>query len=158
MKLVYLAGPITGQTYDGANDWREAAIARLAKVGIKGLSPLRGKYYLEGLTDIPDSLDVPLSTPKGITTRDRWDCLRCDVLLVNFIGAKRVSIGSCMEIAWADTRHTPIVLAMESPQEVATGTALSRGNVHEHAMIRECAGFILPTLEEALSYVEAILG
>ena len=143
--LVYLAGPITGLSYAGATDWREAATLRLARSAIKALSPLRGKLYLEGMTDIPDSLDVPLSTPKGITTRDRWDCLRCDVLLVNFLGATKVSIGTCMEIAWVDTRHIPIVIAMEE------------GNPHSHAMIRECAGFILPDLDQALSYVEAML-
>jgi nucleoside 2-deoxyribosyltransferase len=145
MKLVYLAGPITGASYADATDWREDAIKRLAKSNIKGLSPMRGKFYLEKYEDIPDHLEEILSTAKGITARDRFDCLRCDVLLVNFVGAKRVSIGTAMEIAWADSKHTPIVVAID------------KDNPHDHAMIRECSGFVLPTLKEALSIVEAIL-
>ena len=43
MHTVYLAGPITGLTYDGATDWRHAVAADLNSVGIKGLSPMRGK-------------------------------------------------------------------------------------------------------------------
>jgi hypothetical protein len=35
-------------------------------------------------------------------TRDRFDATRCDVLLVNLLGAERVSIGTMMEVAWAD--------------------------------------------------------
>ena len=144
-KTVYLAGPITGQSYGGATEWREQAIERLAKRGITGLSPMRGKYYLEKFTDIPDYVDVPLSTARGITTRDRWDCFRCDVLLVNLTGTSRVSIGTVMEIAWADAARKPIVLAMEP------------GSLHDHSMVREAAGYILPTLEDALTIVEAIL-
>ena len=35
MKTVYLAGPISGLTYDGVVDWREAVARELADVGIK---------------------------------------------------------------------------------------------------------------------------
>lgn len=143
--LAYLAGPITGVSYAGTTEWREAAIERLAQSGIKGLSPMRGKVYLEKFSEVPDHVDHVLSTMAGITARDRFDCLRCDVLLVNFIGATKVSIGTCMEIAWADSRHTPIVIAMEE------------GNPHWHSMVRQCAGFITPTLDQALTAVEAIL-
>lgn len=147
---VYMAGAITGLTYDGAEDWRSHAKAELGKVGIHGLSPLRAKEYLRGIpaltADCAGYGDLNcMSAPRGIMTRDRYDAMRCDVLLVNLLGATRVSIGTVMEIAWADARRTPIVLAMEPS-----------GNVHEHAMIAEAIGFRVSTLDEALHVVKAI--
>lgn len=149
--LVYLAGPITGLTFDGAEDWRGVVRAELASVGIKGLSPLRAKDYLR---QVPGELSGTgeeyahlgvLSTPRGVMTRDRYDATRCDVLLVNLLGAKRVSIGTVMEIAWADLRRTPVVVAIEPS-----------GNPHEHMMIAEAIGFRASTLADAIHIVKAI--
>ncbi len=149
---VYLAGPITGLTYDGAEDWRAQAQASLMDYNIRAYSPLRGKEYLRSIGEISghgkEYAEMgPLSTPRGVTTRDRFDATRCDVLLVNLVGAKRVSIGTVMEIAWADLKRTPIVVAMES-----------EGNPHEHMMVTESIGFRVPTIEEALHVVKAIAG
>lgn len=148
---VYLAGPITGLSFDGASDWRDYAKADLARSDIHGLSPLRAKEYLRqvngpltGTGEEYAHLGV-LSLPRGVTTRDRYDATRCDALLVNLLGADRVSIGTVMEIAWADQCRTPIVVAIE-PQ----------GNPHEHMMIAECIGFRVPTLDEALHVIKAI--
>jgi nucleoside 2-deoxyribosyltransferase len=153
-KVVYLAGPITGLTFAGCTDWRNFAREQLAQAGIKGLSPMRGKEYLEAIArDTPFTADGdryaiqgPLSTNRGIMTRDRYDALRCDVLLVNLLGAGQVSIGTVMEIAWADSRRTPIVCAMEK-----------EGNVHHHGMILEALGYRVPSLEEAIHICKAIL-
>jgi len=51
-----------------------------------------------------------------------------------------------MEIAWADLSRIPVVLVME-PEK----------NGHDHAMIREAAGFRVSTLDEGLRIVKAIL-
>jgi len=152
MHTVYLAGPITGLTYDGATDWRHAVAADLNSVGIKGLSPMRGKDYLAALKG-PISgtgeeyahLGV-LSLPRGVMTRDRFDATRCDVLLVNLLGATAVSIGTVLEIGMADVVRTPIVCAMEPS-----------GNPHEHMMISEAIGYRVPTLADAVHVVKAIL-
>lgn len=148
MKTVYLSGPITGLTYDQGQDWREWAYRELATVGVHGLSPLRGKDYLrkEGVLKA-QYLDVhPLSTPKGIVTRDRNDTIHSDVVLVNVLGAERVSIGTVIEMGWADLARVPIVLVMEP------------GNVHDHAMVTELAGFITPDLDVAIDIILTILG
>lgn len=50
-----------------------------------------------------------------------------------------------MEIAWADAWRKPVVLVMEN------------ANIHDHAMIREVSGFIVPDLDEAIRAVTAIL-
>jgi nucleoside 2-deoxyribosyltransferase len=150
-KTVYLAGPITGLSYGECTDWREKAVARLAEEGIKGLSPMRAKEYLSHLTTISghgreySHLGV-FATPRGVMTRDRFDCTRCDVLLVNLLGAKIVSIGTVMEIAWADAKRIPIVVAIEK-----------EGNPHEHMMVNEAIGFRLDDLGEALETTIAIL-
>jgi nucleoside 2-deoxyribosyltransferase len=142
---VYLAGPITGTSYDGCTDWREYVQSQLPP-SIEGVSPMRGKDHLRGVESIKGYGEHPFSTPKGITTRDRFDVTRCDAILVNFDGAQRVSIGTVMEIAWADMLRKPIVVVM------------GEDNPHYHAMIREAAGFIVPTLDEAIALVAVMLG
>lgn len=144
---VYLAGPITGLTFDGADDWRRGAKEFLAKHDIQGISPLRAKEYLRDVGVLKDQyheLNV-LSSGKGITTRDRWDATRCDLVLANFVGAEWPSIGTVMECAWADLHRVPLVVAADA------------GNVHDHAMLREVAGFWVPTLEDALQLTVSIL-
>jgi nucleoside 2-deoxyribosyltransferase len=142
---VYLAGPITGLAYEAATDWRENVITSLPE-HIKGLSPMRGKQYLGNEAYIKDSYsEHVMSTTKAIVTRDRFDATRCDVLLVNLVGATKVSIGTVMEIAWADAARIPIVVAME------------KGNVHEHGMLVQVSGYVVETLEEAVSIVKHIL-
>lgn len=150
---VYLAGPITGLTYDDGSEWRDNVHFELQQFGIQAFSPLRAKRHLRaiGVLDAagtPDSAYLglnPLSEPKGITTRDRFDCTRCDMLLLNLFGAKHVSIGSMIEAGWADAARRPVVVVMEED------------NVHRHAMLNEIAGFIVPTLEDAIEVVMAVL-
>lgn len=149
---VYLAGPITGLTYCGAADWREAIRADLQAAGIKAFSPMRAKQYLASLAGPISGTGEEyahlgaLSLPRGVMTRDRFDATRCDVLLVNLLGAKQVSIGSVMEIAMADIVRTPIVCVIEE-----------KGNVHEHMMLNEAIGFRVSSLSEAVHIVKAIL-
>ena len=146
MKIVYLAGPITGLSFDGCTDWREFAIKELSTVGITGLSPMRAKDYLRNERIVGDSYeDTVLSSSRGIITRDRWDTNRCDVILVNFLGAEKVSIGTVMELAWADAARVPSIVVIEP------------GNVHEHSMLREVTGFRVETLEEVLNVAKSIL-
>lgn len=148
MRRVYLAGPITGLSYGGCTDWREYAKKQLADVGILGVSPMRAKENLRAYGELigDEYFDEVLSCAKGITTRDRWDTTTCELVLVNFLGAPRVSIGTVMEIGWADLSRTPIIVVMEP-----------EGNVHDHAMIREAVGFRVETLAEGLSVAKAIL-
>ncbi len=146
---VYLAGPITRLDYKGAVEWRDYAIQKLFP--IRGMSPMRGKEYLSNVKEFTCDGDKyralsVLSSDRGIMTRDRNDATTCDVLLVNFLGATRVSIGTVMEIAWADGRRIPIVCAMEKT-----------GNVHDHGMVKEAIGFRVETLDEAIQITRSIL-
>lgn len=145
MNNVYLVGPITGLSYGEATDWRDYAIRRLDDSNIKGVSPMRCKEYLMQEKIIADEYTQKvMSCAKGITARDRWDCHRCDAILANFLGATKVSIGSILELAWADAAGKPIVLVMEPD------------NVHQHAMVNEICSFKVSTLDEGLAVVEAL--
>ena len=143
--LLYCAGPITGVSYGESTDWREYVASKLPP-HIKAVSPMRGKKYLASEKNIKDSYEEhPLSCQKGITCRDRMDVMRCDMIFVNFLGASKVSIGSVMEVAWADAWRKPIIVVME------------KDNVHSHAMLREVSGFVVSILDEAIAIATAVL-
>jgi hypothetical protein len=148
---VYLAGPIAGLTYAGCTDWRDYVRLKLSLSGIRALSPLRGKEGLKSLSMISGSGEEyahrgPLYTARGIMTRDRFDATRCAVLFVNLLGAEQVSIGTCMEIAWADACRTPIVCVIEK-----------EGNPHEHIMIDQAIGFRVETLDAGIAVTREVL-
>lgn len=157
--IVYTAGPIAGTTYGESTDWRDYAAMKLAQLdpAIRAASPMRGKSYLAAMAQMPLSANVlrvtgtgsvktPLSTPAAILGRDRMDVQRADLLLVNFLGAKTVSIGTCFECAWADLLRTPVVLVMED-----------EGNLHDHPFITHTASFRFNNLEDALKHIPIIL-
>jgi nucleoside 2-deoxyribosyltransferase len=143
---VYLAGPITGLSFDACVDWRIDFIEKLP-ARIVGLSPMRGKTHLEHETSIRDEyISSVMSSSRGIITRDFNDCKRADVIVANLLGASRVSIGTVMEIAWGRAFQTPVILVMEKT-----------GNIHDHSMIRETAGYTVETLDDALLLTKAML-
>lgn len=143
---VYLAGPISGLSYGDCTDWREY-VSRCLFKDMDCLSPMRAKEYLSHENVIADSYQFKsLSCDRGITTRDYNDVKRCDLVFVNFLGATKPSLGTCMEIAWAKAFQIPVVVAMEKT-----------GNPHDHCMIRECVGFRVETVEEAIHITRATL-
>lgn len=144
-RLLYLAGPITGLSYGEATDWRQY-VANLLPEFIIPVSPMRGKQYLKNEMSISKSYeDIPLSCQKGITCRDRHGIMSCDMLFVNLLGAKNVSIGTVMEIAWADLLRKPIVLVIDSD------------NIHDHPMIKEVVGFQVDNLDKGVAIANAVL-
>ena len=150
MRSVYLAGPITNLTYAGSTEWRDYVSNKLE--GIECYSPLRFECYLDTEEKIRDNYDnvvetpLPLSTSKGIMSRDYFDCMRADIIFVNLLGLERVSIGTCMEIAWGYTTHKPIIAVMEP-----------ENNMMDHAMWREAIGFRVETLDQGIDIIKAIL-
>lgn len=147
-KKVYLAGPITGLTYGGASDWRETVKFDLDDVGIDGYSPLRGKNYLNTGKTLQDTgyEKTLLSSERSIVARDRNDCQTADLIIFNFLGAQKVSIGSCIEVGWADAFRTPAILVIED-----------EGNFHDYSMIRQICGWRVNNLDDAVYVAKAIL-
>ncbi len=107
---------------------------------------MRGKEYLSLEQNISDEYSTFLSSQKGITTRDRFDVTSCNIMLVNFLGAKKISIGTVIEYGWADVARKPIITVIEK-----------EGNPHEHSMIRELTGFRVEELDEGLYLARSIL-
>jgi len=149
-QLVYTAGPITGCDHSGATEWREFIREGLKPYEINTISPMRGKKALEPnqkyVAAITRGLTDPLCTSDGINTRDYNDVKRADLLIVNMLGAKKVSIGTVMEVAWARAFGKPVILIMEE-----------EGNVHDHWMFKFPCGFIVQTFEDAIEVAKYVL-
>ena len=138
--LVYLAGTIKHTSYTGATHWRQNAARYLNELGIATLDPMRGKDFLKGL--------MPLGATFGETfdfERDRWDVQNCDVIFCNLMYTEQVSIGTVIEIAWADVFGKYIVVAMND------------NNIHQHGMLRQTASIVFNDFEEALRYIPTLL-
>lgn len=148
MNLVYLAGPITGLTYDGCTEWRDIVKEQVGE-HINTISPMRGKQRLKEIMNnevIKDCHDYDyLASIKGINCRNFWDVQRCSIVFVNFLGANKISIGTIMEIAWARAFNKPVICVMETD------------NIHSHSMLNFSCGYIVPTLDIGIDILKALL-
>jgi len=147
-KSIYLAGAIRGLSYGGAVDWRNEVKTAMAPCNIVCYSPMRHKEFMEresnGAMPYSFELDV-LTSSKGIMTRDRMDVMNADLIFVNLLGTDKVSIGTMIELGWADAFRKPVVIAMEE------------NNIHRHAMVDQIPGFIVTSLHEAIDVTKNIL-
>lgn len=111
---------------------------------------MRGKAYLQSLQSIETSHNEKLGILSGgpaILARDFADVNSSDMVVVNLLGATKVSIGTMFEVAWAHAKHIPIVLIMEKENT----------NVHAHSMLLAMCGFQVETVADAMIAVEAFL-
>lgn len=147
-KSVYLAGPITGLTYQqAAQTWRKefANLLHARAPHIECFSPMRAKEFLDndqslGCTGVElDKIGHALARPLGILARDSNDVRNRDAIVACFLGATdRVSIGTVWEIGHARALNKPIIVVMEPT-----------GNIHDHVFITHSAGYVVDTLDEA---------
>lgn len=144
--IVYLGGPITGLSYSDADDWRGHVADELAP-DILCANPLRNAKHLKGSEAIPVAFKgVRFLSDRCITMQDYLDICRSQVVLMNFLGAPRVSSGSPWEMGVCWERRTPVVMVMESGD-----------NPYDHPILRETAAFRCETLQEALIIVRGLL-
>lgn len=149
MFKVYLAGPIQDLSYGEATEWRVYAKRVLGSVKINGYSPMRDKDYLSSeqkLGGSYDQDDMPMSTGRGVITRDFYDVESSDAVLVYLLGATQISVGTVCEIAWAWQMRKPLVLVMEKT-----------GNVHDHVFIKQMYGFRVDSLDLGLNIIQSVL-
>jgi hypothetical protein len=126
---VYLAGPISGCTFDECVDWRKAIKQKFADIGIDAFSPMRGASPVQhsiGFTEGVEYAHTGVKSRSRFITRDHYDATQRNVLFVNLLGAKTVSIGTVMEMA-----HGP----MRSDAQSSCAME-NQGNPHEHMMIQ----------------------
>ena len=143
---IYLAGPISGESYDSVVSKIQMIRDRLAQLGYQVMHPMTGKGKLR--TEIKFKSvgydGVPTSSNHAIYERDKWMVRQADVVLFNLGNTARVSIGSMFELAWAalEDKHTIVVMEQD--------------NIHEHAFVFEAADIVLPNLTAALEYLETL--
>lgn len=144
MRVMYLAGPLDGCTYEESIAWRDDVISALENI-VECLSPLRGKDELAGTT-LGGAGNSHLTSQRGIFRRDLDDVKRSDIILVNLLGAKKASIGTTSEIAWAYLLGKIVVIVMEE-----------KGNIHDHLFIREELAYRVTSVSEAISLVKRLI-
>lgn len=148
-KKVYLCGPITGLTYDEATQERERLVAKFKDLGIEALNPMRGKIFmLESREEVfkAKSYENVIASDKGIVGRDRSDVFQSNAILADFRGAKKASIGSCVEFGWADAMRIPIITVMAKT-----------GEVHDHGFIHQLSTYVVEDMEEAIDLTAMLL-
>lgn len=147
MSDVYLAGPIAHLTFDEANEWRHYAMRYLEDFDIRTRSPLRGNEFLRKVGVITiDPYNQALASDSSIVTRDRYDVMNADMVLVNLLDAPKVSCGTPVEYGWADAFRVPVITVMER-----------EGSVYDHPFIRGLSGYRVETLAEGLAICVSVL-
>lgn len=155
---IYLAGPMTGLTLEQMSKWRNTAAKRLRKAGWKVLSPVVGQ--LTGKNAQPKgtiNMDSVKAGPgqeerrpigrvsSAFVSQDRLYVQKSDAVLAYLLDYPKASIGTMWEMAWADAWNKLLVAV------VAPGTP------HDHAFVRRRSSVFVPTLEEALEYLEGLI-
>jgi nucleoside 2-deoxyribosyltransferase len=144
--LVYLAGPITGTIVEQAQDWRAICRETLAPK-IEVLSPVRQPFEtLDERAELSSEQRLHMMRHgRSVATRDRFDVMRCDLVIANLIGTTNVSIGAVGEIFWADAYRKPVIMVREHK------------NVHTHAMLDALVGWIFDDIHQALETARMLL-
>lgn len=145
-RMIYLAGPITGLTYDEARyGWRTDFVKQLSGMGVEHIScnsPMRGKEFLKDHGVLSSGHDYPenaMATPEGITTRDYNDVRECSLMVACYLeSGNRPSLGTAAEFGYCWALQKPII-AVGPEDEV---------NIR-HLMLKRMAGYRVDTLEEA---------
>ena len=153
-KTIYLAGPITGLTYDQARfGWRGEFADLMNRMGFHHIhcrSPMRGKEILRDfgkLTAGEDYPDDPMTRGSGIVCRDRNDVKTSDAVVACFLESNGVvSRGTFIEYGWADAFRVPLIVVGDSEDP----------NI-KYLMVERIAGYIVPTLEDAAMVVGRLL-
>ena len=142
---IYLAGPITGKSFDEVmNRYREKT-AILVDFGYEVLSPMTAKGGLKGVNAfVSTGYSGPVANDHSIFERDQWMVRQADVVLADLSNATAISIGTMMELAWASLLGKHTVLVMQ------------HGNVHDHAFVKEAADVRFADMENAYDYLREL--
>lgn len=141
---IYLAGPISGLSYDEVVNRIEEITEQLSHHII--LSPMTGKEYLRTELSLKShDYSNPISTNHAIFNRDMWMVEQSDIVFADLtLGKDRVSIGTVMELAWASILRKHIIVIMNDK------------NIHYHAFVIEAADIIFDNLNDALIYLKKL--
>lgn len=140
---IYLAGPITGSSYEDVVGKIRAKKQALPM--FECLSPMTGKEYLRNEIKFKaEGWGGSVSTNHAVVERDKWMVEQSDIVYADLTGATIVSIGTCMELAWASLLGKHTVVAME------------KDNIHRHAFVLEAADIVFEMADEAIEYLRQL--
>ena len=144
---VYLAGPISGQSYADVVKMIDYKKGVLESFGYTVLNPMTGKKAIRTEIKLRSSgYGNPESTNHAIFERDKWMVSNTDVIFADFTDAgERASIGTCMEMAWGSLLGKYIV------------AVIHKDSVHDHAFLLEAADIVFETRESAIEYLEKFM-
>jgi len=140
--VVYLAGPILGQTETSARHWRRQCTLVLDENHIRAIDPLRcessngGVFGLKGLHG------------KHVHSKNVYDVRTCDLVLAYFPQQAygKVSWGTLIEVGMAYAAAKPIILVAEAEQAKV------------HPVLIHSASFVVNILEEGIDECIKLLG
>jgi hypothetical protein len=147
----YLAGPIGGLSWDEANTWRANVASMLQPM--KTRSPLRPIKIDDETFDVKDhcfvtdggrandSRKTTLIPFHHLFQRDYMDVHESDFIFANYLGTKKISVGTNAEISWGYRRGMPMFVVMEE------------GNINENVFLLEMITRRYFTLAEAVNAV-----
>jgi nucleoside 2-deoxyribosyltransferase len=64
---------------------------------------------------------------------------------MNLSGAEQISLGTAVELGWADAFGVPVVVVMED------------GGVHDHPMVRDIPVAVVPTVKDGCRAILELL-
>lgn len=145
---VYLSGPMTGSTAEGIVGWRDRVLELLPR-HVEIFDPALARCdstsaYIQ--RESPAEELMRLRHGLLVIDRNKHLIQSSDVVLANFLQARRASIGSIGELFWANAFRVPIIIVRERT-----------GNVHDHAMLNGIASIITHTLEDGCKAVLSML-
>lgn len=154
MSKVYLSGPITGLDYANARyGWRKEFLEGLDP-GIQVLSPMRHEGHLaemktamsvEALRAFEKEKNHIFSHPKMIVSKDMLDVEQSDLVIVNMLGATKVSQGTIWEMGYAKGKGKQIILITD------------RMDPHTSPFVFESANVIVDNLRDAIMITNSLL-
>lgn len=154
MPKVYLSGPITGLDYTNARyGWRQDFADSLDEP-IEVLSPMRHEGHLaemktpmtrEALKAFEKEKNHIFSHPRMIVSKDMLDIEQSDLVVVNLLGASKVSQGTVWEMGYAKGKGKQIVVITD------------KDNVHTSPFITESANVIVDNVDDAVMIVNSLL-
>lgn len=136
MKTVYLGGAFAEFTAQEVVA-KQAEMQQLLGADIICHKPMHRDDYPAELGDL-------LGTT--LTHRDHHQIRQSAVLILDFLGAKKVSAGSMIEIGWATELGKPVVMIAEPD------------NINMHVMARNLVTFIATNRAQAAAVVRTLLG
>lgn len=138
---IYLAGAISGCSYEEASGWRKAVTVELNLMGHQGLNPMGNKDELSKEQSIRVTpYDGLLLSDKAIVSRDRFSLLSSKIVLANLSYGENPLIGTSVEIGWADSAGIPII------------AVCPKGSRFDHPFVRELC-YCVDSLKDALKVI-----